>query len=744
MLQLHFLKTAPGDTSMLLVHPDQTVLFDTPLDVDPPYPPDLVMMTKSDEAQRTHASLFNYVHDTPVSISRIESSDFHIEPCVAIAKSNTYGYTIKYGSTKIAYAPYLERYQSWLSDVDIAVVDASCADLPQIVKSVKKCYVVNGVSPLAPSLNSGEVLTLTAKAVQPVHTRAAAHYRAADDPIATCANCRYYLSAVSKSAEAEEITKGVETTEHQVRVRVRSPSDFEPGSFRSHMLSESEGISAIVGKLRGQSSMSVQALRFDRAHDWTEEKARAWASKHNYQIVAKSAIGRCLQVIGEINPDYTCNLYDSAGLMPLCKSVRQPFGSPGGKRAMAKRILTMMPEHDTYVEPYAGGAAVYFAKDASAKEVLNDLDTNIAQAYKDLREIQDPEVKQLARMNWTVSKALFKRLKNSTPNTRVGRLYNFLYKRGAAYGNYTQPSASHEGKIMKVASRIPVIRDRLANTIILNKDAVDVIKRFDSPTTFFFLDPPYPTEWKFDGNTGSANSNEWNGPQFRQLLEVLKHVKGKFLLTLEEEVQKLIPENFFVKKIPMQRQMSLGPKGKLGTENELLVSNYPFDSEYAKSVPASPDDLFFDVIEESPDNIFAAFQKSEPQRLLWTVNMVPYKVDMEGHWQSEDEIARVAHDFMLKDIPIWSEHEKKVSGVFPVESYTLLADLHIKKSDGSDRIVKKGSWVTVLWFENESEWAKVRSGDYTGTSIRGFAKALAGSPPADERSEIDPTKVLTQ
>jgi hypothetical protein len=297
---------------------------------------------------------------------------------------------------------------------------------------------------------------------------------------------------------------------------------------------------------------------------------------------------------------------------------------------------------------------------------------------------------------------------------------------------------------MKVASRIPAIRARLAKTTILNRDALEIIQKYDSPNTFFFLDPPYPTEWKFDGNTGTANSNEWNGPDFRRLLEVLKAVKGKFILTLEEEVEKLLPKEFFVKKITMQRQMSLGPKGKLGEEDELLVSNFPIESEFVKSATSEPV-LFFDIIEEDADNIFAAFSKSSaPQKLLWTVNMVPHKIDMEGNWQNEEDIARVAHDFMLKDIPIWSEHEKKVSGVFPVESYTLLADLHIKGRDGKERVVRKGSWVTVLWFENDAEWAKVESGDYTGTSVRGFAKPKPGSPPAEKRQEVDLTKVLTR
>lgn len=44
----------------------------------------------------------------------------------------------------------------------------------------------------------------------------------------------------------------------------------------------------------------------------------------------------------------------------------------GGKRRLAKRILPLFPHHECYVEPFAGGAALYFMKTPCEAEVLND------------------------------------------------------------------------------------------------------------------------------------------------------------------------------------------------------------------------------------------------------------------------------------------------------------------------------------------------------------------------------------
>src|SRR5919109_1045692 len=59
-----------------------------------------------------------------------------------------------------------------------------------------------------------------------------------------------------------------------------------------------------------------------------------------------------------------------------------PLPYIGGKNRLAKQIIALLPEHTTYVEPFAGGAQVFFHKQPSKVEVLNDLDSEIVNFFR--------------------------------------------------------------------------------------------------------------------------------------------------------------------------------------------------------------------------------------------------------------------------------------------------------------------------------------------------------------------------
>jgi hypothetical protein len=79
--------------------------------------------------------------------------------------------------------------------------------------------------------------------------------------------------------EVEEVLKPY-PNEHAARVR--DPKDFDPKSFRRKRIKD--GISVILGKLKGEKSMTVQSYRFDKKK-FTAEAARKWLKDHdvNYQ-----------------------------------------------------------------------------------------------------------------------------------------------------------------------------------------------------------------------------------------------------------------------------------------------------------------------------------------------------------------------------------------------------------------------------------------------------------------------------
>src|SRR5260370_918804 len=59
-----------------------------------------------------------------------------------------------------------------------------------------------------------------------------------------------------------------------------------------------------------------------------------------------------------------------------------PLSYIGGKKRLAKRVIEIFPKHTTYVEAFAGGAQVFFHKEPSKVEVLNDLDGEIVNFYR--------------------------------------------------------------------------------------------------------------------------------------------------------------------------------------------------------------------------------------------------------------------------------------------------------------------------------------------------------------------------
>lgn len=71
----------------------------------------------------------------------------------------------------------------------------------------------------------------------------------------------------------------VETTENYVRVRVRDVGDFQEGSLRTITISKDKGIKAVIGRLKGETTTTVQAYLFDK-DKWSEAEAEAWVREH--------------------------------------------------------------------------------------------------------------------------------------------------------------------------------------------------------------------------------------------------------------------------------------------------------------------------------------------------------------------------------------------------------------------------------------------------------------------------------
>jgi site-specific DNA-adenine methylase len=185
------------------------------------------------------------------------------------------------------------------------------------------------------------------------------------------------------------------------------------------------------------------------------------------------------------------------------------WGSPAGKKHLAPKLVKLIPAHKTYVEPFAGSAAVFFAKPPSEKEVLGDADPEIAFAYRALSTLTDAELGMLKKKDWTGRKTLYRAMQEAKPRSKIEKLYRFLYLSHFAHGALRGRSynAADEGVAARTIARIEKHRDRLRGVAVRSAHYADVVKEFDGKNTFFFLDPPYRATTSRSAKTASTRSS---------------------------------------------------------------------------------------------------------------------------------------------------------------------------------------------------------------------------------------------
>jgi len=214
----------------------------------------------------------------------------------------------------------------------------------------------------------------------------------------------------------------------------------------------------------------------------------------------------------------------------------------GGKSYLASKIVALMPKHTHYVESYAGGLSVLLAKDPEGvSEVVNDLSrpltvfwhclTNVDLFTEFVRRV---EAMPFSEELWEGSEeglncddpvglatAFFIRCRQSL----AGRMKDFatLSRTRTRRGMNEQASAW-----LTAVEGLPEVHARLKRVVILNRDALDVIRQQDGPDTLFYLDPPYLHETR--ATTGEY-AHEMTPEQHADLLDALAAVNGKFLLS---------------------------------------------------------------------------------------------------------------------------------------------------------------------------------------------------------------------
>lgn len=220
------------------------------------------------------------------------------------------------------------------------------------------------------------------------------------------------------------------------------------------------------------------------------------------------------------------------------------FGWYGGKFSHLDWLLPLLPRTQHFCEPFGGSAAVLINREPSPIETYNDIDGEVVNFFRVLREQKDALIEAIGLTPFAREEF---ELAVNEPNgelTSLERARRFYIRARQVRTGLAQTASSGRWAHCRLTSRagmagavsrwlgaveaLPDIAQRLLRVQIEHDSAINVIKRYDSEETLFYCDPPYPHESRGDSK---AYAYEMTDDDHRALARVLHDVKGKVALS---------------------------------------------------------------------------------------------------------------------------------------------------------------------------------------------------------------------
>lgn len=213
----------------------------------------------------------------------------------------------------------------------------------------------------------------------------------------------------------------------------------------------------------------------------------------------------------------------------------------GGKFCLAPWIIEQMPEHVCYVEPFGGAAGVLLQKPRSYSEVYNDLDGEVVNLFRVLRNPELNQRLQDACRLTPYSRDEFCHAQEPATDS-VERARRMVVRACMGFGSaagiggnsgFRGDSKRKYATAAHLWERYPenlaALCQRLQGVIIENKDALSVMRAHDAQTTLHYIDPPYVPETRVQGNRYYAHEMTVEGHE--QLLAVAITMTGMVMIS---------------------------------------------------------------------------------------------------------------------------------------------------------------------------------------------------------------------
>lgn len=180
--------------------------------------------------------------------------------------------------------------------------------------------------------------------------------------------------------------------------------------------------------------------------------------------------------------------------------MRAPFTYYGGKMGLADRIVSLLPPHRVYMEPFFGSGAVLFAKRPSTHEIVNDLDSAVVAFFRCLRD-KPSELERACRLT------PYARVEYETAElegggiddielarrfwVRVNQSFAKTAGRRTGWSVTTARTQSTANSVQGRLDRFKACAERLSRVVIEHCDGARLIERLATPDTVVYVDPPY-------------------------------------------------------------------------------------------------------------------------------------------------------------------------------------------------------------------------------------------------------------
>jgi DNA adenine methylase len=215
---------------------------------------------------------------------------------------------------------------------------------------------------------------------------------------------------------------------------------------------------------------------------------------------------------------------------------------PGGKYNLAKWVISHFPAHETYVELFGGAASVLMRKPRSAGEVYNDLNGDVVNVFRVLRDREQAAelVRLLALTPYSHEEY---RLAYGPCIDPVERARRMIFRSFAGHGSdsVTRPHAGFRGHRNKESGRtaasewvtfpaeITTFTERLQGVCIEQRNAIELIPLWSRPDTLFYADPPYLKSTR--SSSSVKYSCEMTDADHERLAEILHQASGMVIVS---------------------------------------------------------------------------------------------------------------------------------------------------------------------------------------------------------------------